>query len=103
MGYRFQGKLLTKMNQHEILSTAVSRGTLQVTHDGSLILLMADAQTTGGYPRIGQVASVDLPICAQLRPGDAIHFIPISIDEAEKLYLDRERELKQIKQNIVTH
>jgi antagonist of KipI len=103
MGYRFQGQILAKTNYREILSTAVSRGTLQVTHDGNLVLLMADAQTTGGYPRIGQVSMVDLPICAQLRPGDSIRFIPISIEEAEKLYLDREKELKLIKQNIITH
>ncbi len=102
MGYRLQGKPLIKLTQQELLSTAVSRGTIQVTHDGSLVVLMADAQTTGGYPRIGQVAAVDLPVCAQLRPGEAIRFNPISMAEAETLFLEREKELRQIKQNILT-
>jgi antagonist of KipI len=100
MGYRLQGKNLQSTSGQELLSTAVSSGTLQVTHDGNLVLLMADAQTTGGYPRIGQVANVDLPVCAQLRPGEAIRFTQIFPSDAESLYLERENELRQLRQNI---
>ena len=65
-----------------------------------MFLLMSDAQTTGGYPRIGQVAEVDLPVCAQLKPGDPIRFKEISIENAEHLLIDREKEIEQLKDTI---
>jgi len=100
MGFRMLGKPLTVKNNSELTSTAVCKGTMQVTPDGSLILLMSDCQTTGGYPRIAQVAAVDLPICAQLRPNDTVAFTEVSMAEAEQLYLEREHELEQVQQNI---
>ena len=60
-------------------------------------MLMADGQTTGGYPRIGEVASVDLPLIAQLKPGDHMRFALISLEDAQRLYLDRENELEQMR------
>lgn len=96
MGYHLAGKPLVKKVQKELLSTAVTPGTIQVTGSGDLVMLMADCQTTGGYPRIAHVAAVDLPLCAQLKPGDSIQFSEISRDEAEELYLERERDLSLI-------
>jgi antagonist of KipI len=64
------------------------------------IVLMADRQTTGGYPRIGEVASIDLPLIAQLKPGDRLRFRPISIDEAQELYLTYEQDLAQARAAI---
>lgn len=98
MGYRLDGsKIIRKKSQQsELLSTAVVPGTIQVTGDGSLILLMADCQTTGGYPRLAKVAEVDLPICAQLKPGHTIHFKVIDLKEAEKLYLDLQSDLQKL-------
>lgn len=98
MGYRLEGSKIyrKKSQQSELLSTAVVPGTIQVTGDGSLILLMADCQTTGGYPRLAKVAEVDLPICAQLKPGHAIHFVFIKLEEAEKLYLDLQSDFKKL-------
>jgi len=87
MGYHLQGMALNRAIDGELLSTAVTPGTIQVTNDGCLILLMADCQTTGGYPRIAQVAAVDMPLCAQLKPADTINFKEISWKEAERLYL----------------
>jgi antagonist of KipI len=58
---------------------------------------MADRQTTGGYPRIGEVASVDLPLVAQLKPGDCLQFRIISLEEAQQLYVELERDLIQAK------
>jgi len=84
----------------ELLSTAVTPGTIQVTGDGSLVLLMADCQTTGGYPRIAHVAAVDLPLCAQLKPGDAINFTDISWREAEQLYLKQEQDLHKLSATV---
>lgn len=98
MGYRLEGSKIVrkKSQQSELLSTAVVPGTIQVTGDGSLILLMADCQTTGGYPRLAKVAEVDLPICAQLKPGHTIHFEVINLKEAEKLYLDLQSDFQKL-------
>ena len=100
MGYRLQGEQITTTNRKELISTAVTPGTIQISGDGAPILLMADCQTTGGYPRIAQVAAVDMPLCAQLKPGDEIFFREISRHEAEMLYLERQEELKQLQEAI---
>jgi antagonist of KipI len=102
MGIYLQGAALTKMNSAELLSTAVCPGTIQVNGNGKMILLMADCQTTGGYPRIVQVATVDIPLCAQLKPGDYICFNEISRQEAENLYYEQERDLIKMAQAIQT-
>ena len=98
MGYRLEGPKISrkKSQQSELLSTAVVPGTIQVTGDGSLILLMADCQTTGGYPRLAKVVEVDLPICAQWKPGQALLFKVINLKEAEKLYLDLQLDLQKL-------
>jgi len=96
MGYQLDGQALIRSIQGELHSTAVTPGTIQVTNNGDLILLMADCQTTGGYPRIAQVAAVDLPLCAQLKPGDSINFKEISWKEAEKLYIHQKLDLRKL-------
>jgi antagonist of KipI len=78
----------------------VSFGTIQVPADGSPIVLLADRQTTGGYPRIAQIITVDLPVAAQAKPGDSLSFVRISHEEAQMLYIERERELKRLKKAI---
>ena len=97
MGYRLNGPVIFSKNKIELISSAVTTGIIQCTPDGELLLLMADAQTTGGYPRIAKVADVDIARCAQLKPGDKIHFQLISMEEAEELYLDREKQLGVLK------
>lgn len=100
MGYRLTGPVLRLSRQEEVLSEAISPGTIQVPSEGNPILLMADRQTTGGYPRIAQVASVDIPVVAQCKPGDRIRFREISLAEAEELYLAREQEIQDLKAGI---
>jgi antagonist of KipI len=102
MGIYLKGPLLKRVQSAELLSTAVCPGTIQVNGDGEMILLMTDCQTTGGYPRIAQVAYVDLPICAQLKPGDEILFEEISPLAAEKLYFKQERDLAKLALAIQT-
>jgi antagonist of KipI len=77
----------------EILPEAVTFGSIQVPPDGRPIVLMANRQTTGGYPRIGEVATVDLPLLAQLPPGDTLRFEPITPEDSQRLYLQRDRDL----------
>ncbi|NSL50833.1 5-oxoprolinase subunit C family protein [Calidifontibacillus erzurumensis] len=100
MGYRLNGPKLVLSNYTEIISEAVTFGTIQVPADGNPIILMADRQTTGGYPIIGQVITVDLPLLAQAKPGDCLHFEEISLEEAHVLYLNRERKVRIMKQGI---
>jgi antagonist of KipI len=96
MGYHLEGPVINRLVNEELISTAVTPGTIQVTGNGSPMLLMADCQTTGGYPRIAQVAAVDLPLCAQLKPGDRIYFEEISREDAEMLYIGREHALQRL-------
>lgn len=93
MGCRLEGPALALAEPVEPLSEAVTFGTVQLPPDGQPIVLMADRQTTGGYPRIGEVATVDLPLLAQLRPGDRVVFQPCSVAAAQSLLLARERDL----------
>lgn len=94
MGYRLDGTPLMLSSPKELLSESVAFGTVQVPPNGKPLVLMADRQTTGGYPRIAQVASVDLPRLAQLLPGDKVRFSLIDLSAAEALLLTRARTLK---------
>lgn len=98
MGLRLEGPRLSLEQAMEMLSSGVATGTIQLPPDGSPILLMADRQTTGGYPRIGELASVDLPKAAQLRPGDTLRFTVIPLEEAQELYLSREARFSELEQ-----
>ena len=74
MGYRLDGATLSLKEKTELISTAVTRGIIQVTNEGHPIILMADAQTIGGYPRIARVCSKDISQLAQCRPGMRVRF-----------------------------
>ena len=101
MGYRLEADGFHWPALPEVLSAAVPMGTLQLPPGGAPILLMADRQTTGGYPVLGQVASVDLGSVAQLRPGDRLRFAEVSLDEAQRLYLDRERAVGALRRALL--
>ncbi len=100
MGYRLNGPTLALIQEEEMISEAVTFGTIQVPGDGQPIILLADRQTTGGYPKIAQIATVDLPLIAQAKPGDSISFMEITQQEAQLLYLSREKSIRQLKQGI---
>ena len=82
MGYRLNANLASYQNPLEIISSGVTPGTIQITPSGQLIVLMADAQTTGGYPRIANVISADLGSLAQINPGNPFRFQLVSLHEA---------------------
>jgi antagonist of KipI len=100
MGYRLEGTELSLRQPIELLSEGVAFGTVQLPPGGAPIVLMADAQTTGGYPRIGELASVDLPLVAQLKPGDRLRIRLISLDDAQAMYLAREQDIAQARRAI---
>ncbi|QCR23821.1 biotin-dependent carboxyltransferase family protein [Pontibacter sp. SGAir0037] len=100
MGYRLIGLSLALKEPREIISSAVTFGTVQVPSQGHPIVLMADHQTTGGYPRMVQVVTADLPKLAQVVPGRGIRLEEVSLEEAQQLYLEQEKQLVQLKQAI---
>ncbi|NCU03119.1 MAG: biotin-dependent carboxyltransferase [Chitinophagaceae bacterium] len=95
MGYRIKGIALPANRSCNIISSPVTQGTVQLTDAGEMILLMADAQTVGGYPRIAQVCAADLSLLAQKKPTDTIQFQIVSLQEAEELYVQQQNELKK--------
>jgi antagonist of KipI len=100
MGYRLGGKPISRQIKDELISSGVTKGTIQLTNDGSLIVLMADSQTVGGYPRIAQVAAVDIPQLSQQKPGAEIQFDLISHEEGERLFLEYHLDLKKLETGI---
>ena len=92
------GPTLTLSAHRDMLSSGVTAGTIQLPPGGAPIVLMVDRQTTGGYPRLGDVIAVDLPLVAQLRPGDGIGFATVTLDEAHALFRRRERDLARAAQ-----
>jgi len=95
MGYRLNGKLISNSNE-ELVSSAVSFGTIQLLPNGELIILMADHQTTGGYPRVAHVITAHLPALAQMRAGEKINFRITDQGEAEKLLVQQQEYLLQL-------
>lgn len=100
MGYRLEGTGLFLEEPSELISEAVAFGSIQVPSDGNPIVLLADRQTTGGYPKIGQVISVDLPLISQLKPGEQLRFQEVSLKEAQALYIEHEQQIRQLKMAI---
>ncbi|MGE7762978.1 biotin-dependent carboxyltransferase family protein [Peribacillus sp. NPDC097895] len=100
MGYRISGPNLELQDNGDLLSEAVTNGSVQVPPDGNPIILLADSQTTGGYPKIAQVITADLPIIAQVKPGESIQFSRVTLKEAERLFLQKEVQLKELQVSI---
>lgn len=88
MGYQFEGPAIAHAKGFNIVSDGIVNGSIQVPGNGQPIVLLADRQTTGGYPKIATVIEADLPILAQLRPGESIGFTAVTADEAEEIVLE---------------
>ncbi len=100
MGFRLKSETLEVETKIELVSSAVDFGTIQLLPSGQVIVLMADHQTSGGYPRLGNIISVDLPKLAQKNINDTIIFKKISIEEAENLLIKQELEIQKLKASI---
>lgn len=96
MGYRLEGESLSLSEKFELLSEGVTYGTIQVPSNGQPIILMVDRQTTGGYPKIGQVISTDLPCLAQMQPTANIQFKEVSLEQAELELIKQEQMLRKL-------
>jgi antagonist of KipI len=96
MGYRLASEPLCAAVKTELISSAVNFGTIQLLPDGQLIILMADHQTTGGYPRLGNIISTHLPKLAQMKGGEEIRFKFTDHDTAESLIIKQNQHLLQL-------
>lgn len=100
MGLRLAGPKLARIGDRELLSAAVAPGTVQVPPDGQPIILLADAQTIGGYPKLAHVIGVDQPLVAQLQTGGTVRFQETTLAEAHRLWLAREHDLAILRQGL---
>lgn len=100
MGYRLQGPDILMSKPRQMISEATTFGTIQVPAGGQPIVLMADRQTTGGYPKIAYVATVDLPLLAQMGPGDIMQFELVSLEAAQALDTARTRAFIDLAQAL---
>ncbi|MEW6661141.1 MAG: 5-oxoprolinase subunit PxpB [Bacillota bacterium] len=99
MGYRLEGPLV-KPKEADIISDGIPLGAIQIPADGSPIILLADRQTTGGYPKIATVISPDIGKLAQAKPGDRLVFRQVTMEEANSLYCQEEKVIARIKQLV---
>jgi biotin-dependent carboxylase-like uncharacterized protein len=100
MGYRLQGPDILMTQPRQMISEATTFGTIQVPAGGQPIVLMADRQTTGGYPKIAYVATVDLPLLAQMGPGDKVQFELLTLAAAQTLDTARTRAFIDLAQTL---
>ena len=99
MGYRLSGPQLPTPDK-SMLSAATVFGGIQVPSGGQPIVLLADRQTTGGYPLIAVLATVDIRLLAQSRPGQSIQFELIDLEEAQDLIRERSQSQIQLRQKF---
>lgn len=101
MGLRFEGPELPHLKGHDILSDGIASGAIQVPGDRRPVLLIADRQTSGGYPKIATVATADLPRAGRLKPGDRVRFAAVTVAEAQALARAREAAIERLAAGLV--
>ena len=102
MGCRLEGEVIEHKNGGDIITDGIAFGAIQVPSHGQPIIMMADHQTTGGYTKIANVISVDLPVLAQCMPGMKIHFEKVTVDEAQALYCKEKEEFDALAKRLNT-
>jgi allophanate hydrolase subunit 2 len=101
MGYRLSGTPIERKSTAELVTEALVKGSAQVPSNGQPIILMADAQTSGGYPKIATVCTPGASRLAQAKPNDKVHFNKISLSEAHKQYIEYEKRLHKLENELV--
>jgi len=100
MGCRIEGPYIAHKESADIISDGIALGAIQVPAHGKPIILLADRQTTGGYPKIATVATVDLPKLVQRKADHKIRFRAISVEEAQNLLIEEMNEFTQFRKKI---
>jgi len=99
MGCRLDGPFIASKKKTDIISDGTAFGSIQVPN-GKPIILLSDRQTTGGYAKIATVASVDIPKLVQLKPDNTVRFNAITVEEAQKLIMEEDKELEALGKKI---
>lgn len=102
MGCRLEGPFIASKNGSDIISDGIAFGSIQVPAHGKPIILLADRQTTGGYAKIATVATVDIPKLVQRKTDHKIRFKAITVEEAQRLYLEEEKQYVALRSQIHT-
>jgi biotin-dependent carboxylase-like uncharacterized protein len=100
MGMRLDGPTLAHRNDYNIVSDGIATGAVQVPGSGLPIVLLADHQTTGGYPKIATVISADLPRLGRMRPGDSVAFVAVDVAEAEAIRRRQEAMIEKVAESL---
>ena len=103
MGCELTGPILLLANKEEMVSSAVVPGTIQLPAGGKPLILLSDCQTTGGYPRVGQIIEADLPAVAQLSPGDTFRLVSVTREDALLAGYRHRLHLRRLAQGILWH
>lgn len=102
MGLRLEGAPLPHAKGYNIVSDGIPPGGIQVPGSGQPIVLLADRQTTGGYPKIATVISADLPALGRVQPGNVVRFKAVSVAEAQAVRRAMEVEIASFAGRLVT-
>jgi 5-oxoprolinase (ATP-hydrolysing) subunit C len=100
MAYRFDGQEIAHARGYDIVSDGIALGAIQIAGDKKPLVLMADRQPTGGYPKLGHVARADIGRLAQVRPGETCCFRAVSVAEARAALLRLEDEVATTLQRL---
>lgn len=100
MGCRLEGPFIAPKDTADMISDGIAYGSVQVPSHGKPIVLLSDRQTTGGYPKLATVASVDIPKLVQRKTDHRIHFTAISVEEAQRLYREEEKAYERMRSEI---
>lgn len=100
MGCRLEGAFIAAKEMGDMISDGIACGSIQVPSHGKPIILLSDRQTTGGYPKIATVASVDIPKLVQRKTDHKLRFQAISVQEAQQLYREEENDYNRMRQEI---
>lgn len=100
MGSRLDGPIIEHAKAPDIVSDGIAYGAVQVPKEGKPIIMMADRQSTGGYTKIANVITVDMPKLAQAQPGTKVHFSAVGVEEAQDLIAEDEKKYTALKENL---
>jgi len=100
-GYRLKGPIITHRSGADIISDAILPGSVQVPGNGQPIIMMVDAQTTGGYTKIACVIGPDIDLLAQLLPGRKVRFQKVSVQQAHEILRQRETRVEAITHSLI--
>lgn len=100
MGCRLDGPFISSESGSDIISDGIAFGAVQVPSHGKPIIMLSDRQTTGGYAKIATVISVDIPKLVQRKTDHKVRFQAVSVEEAQRLYLEEIHELDEMRRQI---